>query len=48
MFKYDLGLFMYKFKRNMLPVNFKPCYTEINKMHQHLTRFSAENYFSKV
>ena len=45
MFKYDLGVFMYKFRRNMLPVNFKPYYTEINKIHQHLTRFSAENYF---
>ena len=39
MFKYDLGVFMYKFKRNMLPVNSKPYYTEINKIHKHLTRF---------
>ena len=45
MFKYDLGVFMYKFRRNMLPVNFKPYFTEINKIHKHLTRFSAENYF---
>ena len=36
---------MYKFRRNMSLVNFKPYYTEINKIHKNLTRFSAENYF---
>ena len=45
MFKYDLGVFMYKFRRNMSLVNFKPYYTEINKIHKNLTRFLAENYF---
>ena len=45
MFKYDLEVFMYKFSSNMLPVDFKFYYTEMNKMHKHLTRFSAKKYF---
>ena len=45
MFKYDLGIFMHKFKRDILPVNFKPYFTNIKKVHNHLTRYSETNYF---
>ena len=45
MFKYELGVFMHKFKRDILPINFKPYFTNLNKMHNHLTIFSETNYF---
>ena len=45
MFTYDLGVFMHKFKRDILPINFKPYFTNINKIHNHQTRFSETNYF---
>ena len=45
MFKYEVGVFMHKFKRDTLPVNFKPYFTNVNKMHNHLTRFAETNYF---
>ena len=47
MFKYELGVFMHKFKRDTLPLNFKSYFTNINKMHNHLTRFSEINCFSQ-
>ena len=40
---------MYKFKKGILPVNFKLNFTNINKIHNHSTRFSVKNYyFSRV
>ena len=45
MFQYELGVFMYKFKKGILPVNFNPYFTSINKIHNHSTRFSETNYF---
>ena len=33
MFKYGLRIFMHKFKRDILPVNFKPYLTNDNKLH---------------
>ena len=33
MFSYALGIFMQKFKRDILPVNFKLNFTNINKIH---------------
>ena len=39
MFKHYLGVVIYKLIRNMLHVNFKLYYTEINKIHKLLTRF---------
>ena len=43
MFKFDLGFFMHKLNRDILPVNFKPYFTNINKIHNHLTKFSETN-----
>ena len=37
MLNYDLGIIGHKFKRDILPVNFKPYFTNINKIHNHLT-----------
>ena len=37
--------FMYKFKKGILPVNFNPYFTSINKIHNHSRRFSETNYF---
>ena len=45
MFKYDLGFFMHKFKRYILPVNFKSYFTNLNKIHNNLTRFPETKYF---
>ena len=45
MFQYELGVFMHKFKRDILPINFKPYFTSINKIHNHSTRFSETNYY---
>ena len=45
MFKYELGVFMHKFKRDSLPVNFKPYFTRVNTIHNHSTRFSEKNYY---
>ena len=36
---------MHKFKRDILPINFKPYFTNVNKIHNHLTRFLEKNYF---
>ena len=36
---------MYKFKKGILPVNFSPYFTSINKIHNHSSRFSEKNYF---
>ena len=36
---------MHKFKRYILPVNFKPYFTRIIKTHIHLTRFLETNYY---
>ena len=36
---------MHKFKIYILPVNFKPYLTSVNKIHIHLTRVSETNYF---
>ena len=35
MFKYELGVFMHKFKRDTLPVNFNPFFKRVNKIHIH-------------
>ena len=45
MFKYELGVFMHKFNRGILPINFKPYFTSVNKIHNHSTRFSETNYY---
>ena len=45
MFWYELGDFMYKFKKGMLPVNFNAYFTSINKINNQSTRFSETNYF---
>ena len=36
---------MQKFKKGVLPVNFKPYFTSINKIHNNSTRFSVKNYY---
>ena len=36
---------MHKFKRDTLPVNFKPYFTTVNKIHNHSTRFLETNYY---
>ena len=36
---------MYKFKKGILPVDFNPYFTSINKIHNLSTRFSETNYF---
>ena len=36
---------MYKFKKGILPVNFKPYFVSTNKIHIHSTRFSVMNYY---
>ena len=36
---------MHKFKTDTLPVNFKPYFTRVNKIHNHSTRFSETNYY---
>ena len=45
MFQYELEVFMYKFKKGVLPVNFNPYITSINKVHNNSTRFTETNYF---
>ena len=47
-FKYDLGIFMHKFKRDILKVNYKPYLTSFIKIHYHLTRFSVKTIFPRV
>ena len=36
---------MHKFKRDTLPVNFKPYFTRVNKIYNHSIRFSETNYY---
>ena len=45
MFKYELGISMYKYKNNFLPVNFKDYFQRIDKVHNHLTTSSKTNFF---
>ena len=45
MFKFNLRIFMLKLKRDTLPVNLKPYFTNIIKIHSHLAKFSEANYF---
>ena len=44
MFQYDQGTLMHKFKRDLLPISFKPCFTKVNEIHNNRTRFSETNY----
>ena len=45
MLKYTLRVLMHKFKKDILPVNFKPYFTNVNKIHNHLKIFLETNYF---
>ena len=45
MYYHNLRIFMNKFKRDILPDNLMPCFTDINKLHNHLTIFLATDYF---
>ena len=45
MFKYELGVFMHKFKRDTWPINFKPYFTRVNEIDNHSIRFSETNYY---
>ena len=40
-----VGVFMQKFKKDSLSLNFKPYFTRVNKIHNHSTRFSETNYY---
>ena len=39
---------MYKLKKGILPVNFKPYFTSINKIHNHSKRFPEKNYYFRL
>ena len=39
MFKYDIEIYLHKLKRDILPVNFKPYFSNVNKICNRLTRF---------
>ena len=45
LFKYELGVFMFKFINNILPINFRCYFKSINKVHSHSTRSSKTNFF---
>ena len=45
LFKYELGVFMFKYINNFLPVNFNCYFKSINKVHSHSTRSSKTNFF---
>ena len=45
LFKYELGVFMFKFINNLLPINFRCYFKSINKVHNHSTRTSKTNFF---
>ena len=47
LFKYEEGVFMYKLKNDILLVNFKFYFTNIHKIHNHLTISFQKNFFSK-
>ena len=36
---------MQKFKTDIIPVKFKPYFTNVNKIYNHFTRFSETSYF---
>ena len=38
---------MHKFKRDISPVGCKPYLTDIDRIHNYLTRFSKKLFFSK-
>ena len=49
MFQYYWGIFMHINKIDILPIKFKPYFTNVNKINNHLTRFSETNcYFLRV
>ena len=39
MFKYELSIFVFKFKNDLLHVNLKCCFKIMDKVHKHLTFF---------
>ena len=43
-FKYDLRIFMHKFKRDILPSKFKPYF----KNYYKITRFSEQTIYSQI
>ena len=45
MFFHELGLFMFKFKNNMLPSNFNNYFKSIKNVHKYNTRSSKINFF---
>ena len=44
MYRLELGKFMFKYKKGLLPINFINYFSESNKSHKYETRFSKDNY----
>ena len=42
LFRYELGVFMYKFIHDFLPFNFKCYFLNVDKVHNHSTKFSQK------
>ena len=48
LFRYELGVFMFKFVHRFIPVNFKCYFKSITKIHFLLTRSSKTIFFPKI
>ena len=44
-YKLELGKFMFKFNKNLLPSTFNNYFQRASSVHHHLTRYSKNNYF---